>query len=320
MTAPGQADSRLARLQQLLVLAALALAAVWTWWSWGHGAAWVGAGLAVVCFGHAAVLALEFVMVALVHGQDPAPRAGMAALVRAWWHEVRVAPRVFAWRQPFAWRNCPDTVGQGGNPDQPCVLLVHGFVCNRGFWLPWMHALRRRGQAYASVNLEPVFGPIDKYIPLIETAVQRAEHAGGPRPVLVCHSMGGLAARAWLASAPGNPARVARIITLGSPHHGTWLGHFSHVPNGRQMRPGNDWLEDLQRRERAQRPRDTYAAFVCWYSSADNIVFPASTAALPGADNRFLAATPHVGMAFEPAVMEAALALCTQDIRAASPP
>ncbi|MEZ5664146.1 MAG: alpha/beta fold hydrolase [Burkholderiaceae bacterium] len=310
MRATGPSNSALARLQQGLVLVALVLAAGWVGWAWDRGPAWLGAGLAVVFFGHAAVLALEFVLVALVHGHDPAPRAAPLALLKAWWQETHVAPRVFAWRQPFAWRRWPDTVGQDTDPALPCVVLVHGFVCNRGFWLPWMPVLRGRRQAYASVNLEPVFGSIDDYIPLIESAVQDAERAGGPLPVLVCHSMGGLAARAWLASASGNPARVGRIITIGSPHHGTWLGHFSHVPNGRQMRPGNAWLQALQQRERAQRPEGTYAAFVCWYSSADNIVFPASTASLPGADNRFLPATPHVGMAFKSVVMDGTLALC----------
>ena len=302
--------SSLARLQKGLVLGAVFLVLVWALLTWDKGLVWVLGGATLIMLGYALVLALEFVLVACLHRDDPAPRASAPELLSAWWQEVRVAPLVFAWRQPFRWQGLPDTAPAEHPADAPPVVLVHGFVCNRGFWLPWMRQLRERGQVYASVNLEPVFGSIDDYVPLIEAAVARAEAAGGPLPVLVCHSMGGLAARAWLAASASNGRRVSRVITIGSPHHGTWLGQFSHMPNGRQMRIANAWLSDLQKRERALRPLDTYSAFVCWYSSADNIVFPASTATLDGADNRFLPATPHVAMAFHATVMTESLAIC----------
>ena len=49
--------------------------------------------------------------------------------------------------------------------------------------------------------------------------------------------------------------------------------------------------------------------FTCWNSHADNIVFPASTATLAGADNRHVAGVPHVAMAFHPKVMAETLKL-----------
>jgi len=310
-------SSRLARLQQALVMTALGLAAGWAWATWDRGLLWALGGVALILFGYALVLGLQFVLVVSQRGGDPAPKANAFELLAAWWQEVCVAPPVFVWRQPFRWQSLPDTAVGGPGGPAPVVVFVHGFVCNRGFWLPWMARLRERGQAYVSVNLEPVFGSIDDYVPLIEAAVSRAEAAGGMPPVLVCHSMGGLAVRAWMADSASNAARVGRVITIGSPHHGTWLGRFSHLPNGRQMRTNSDWLQALQRREKSVRPQRTYAAFVCWYSSADNIVFPASTATLEGADNRFLAATPHVALAFHPTVVAGSLDLCAS---AANPP
>ena len=44
--------------------------------------------------------------------------------------------------------------------------------------------------------------------------------------------------------------------------------------------------------------------FVCYHSNCDNIVFPASSATLPGADNRSADGLAHVSMAFHPQVME----------------
>ena len=126
--------------------------------------------------------------------------------------------------------------------------------------------------------------------------------------MLVCHSMGGLAARAWLAATPGARSRVHRVITIGSPHHGTWLGQFSHVPNGQQMRRNHAWLITLAAQERAASDAP-YEHFTCWYSNADNIVFPASTAMLPGADNRHVPGVAHVALAFHPRVMRESLAV-----------
>jgi triacylglycerol lipase len=307
---PG--SSQLARLQQSAVSLALLAALGWAVWVWPHSPAGAGAGVALLLCGYALVLAVELVAVARVHGADPAPRPRWADLACAWWQETRTAPRVFAWRQPFLWRRWPDTVVTtrcNSSDARAAVVFVHGFVCNRGFWHPWMRELRRLGMPYASVNLEPVFGSIDEYVPLIEQAVQRAEAMGGMVPQLVCHSMGGLAARAWLAAHAGNSARVQRVLTIGTPHHGTWLGQFSHLPNGRQMCTNSPWLQNLAINEAQHAPTATYAQFVCWYSNTDNVVFPASTATLPGADNRLVQGVAHVAMAFHPRVMRESLAL-----------
>jgi pimeloyl-ACP methyl ester carboxylesterase len=305
-------NSRLATLQQWAVCTALVVAVAWCVTVWPHSPALAWAGVGLLLGGYALVLALELFAVAWVHQSDPAPRPRWTELVGAWWQEVRMAPRVFAWRQPFRWRQWPDTVAAADDKlasEMAAVVFVHGFVCNRGFWHPWMRELRRLGVPYVSVNLEPVFGSIDDYVPLIEAAVRRAETLSAQAPRLVCHSMGGLAARAWLAADAGNAARVQQVLTIGTPHHGTWLGQFSHLPNGRQMRLHNPWLRALATTESQRSPGAPYRQFLCWYSNTDNIVFPASTATLPGADNRLVPGAAHVAMAFHPRVMRESLAV-----------
>jgi hypothetical protein len=81
------------------------------------------------------------------------------------------------------------------------------------------------------------------------------------------------------------------------------------------MQPGCQWLVALEKREQ-ERSTSPYADFVCWYSNTDNIVFPASTATLPGADNRLLEGAAHVAMAFHPTVMAESMML----VRLASAP
>ena len=141
-------------------------------------------------------------------------------------------------------------------------------------------------------------GSIDAYASTVDDAVRRVTQATGLPPVIVAHSMGGLATRAWLRAFSAD-ARVHRVITLGTPHGGTWLGRWSQATNGRQMQQASPWLQQLQLDEPLTRAR----LFTCWYSNCDNIVFPARTAALPGARQRFVAGVAHVEMACDEQVM-----------------
>jgi pimeloyl-ACP methyl ester carboxylesterase len=234
------------------------------------------------------------------------PRPSGADLLRAWWGEVRVAWAVFGWHQPFAADREPDLPGELG---QTGVLLLHGYVCNRGLWAPWQRRLHRLGVPCTALTLEPVFGGIDRYAPAIEAAVRDMTRRPGRPPLLVGHSMGGLAARAWLASLAANAEgdaseRIAGVITIGTPHQGTWTARFGLSTNARQMRLGSAWLAALAVRE----PAGRHARFVCFFGHADNLVFPARMATLAGADNRHLAGVAHLQMVFEPAVFEAVLA------------
>ncbi len=298
----------LARLQQALTLGALllAVACVGLGLRSGHAVGgWAGAGLIVA--GYALVLGLEFALLSRMHGNDPAPKARPAQLWRAWWGEVRSAPRVFCWRQPFRSQRWPDLLPPQAQRRRG-VLLVHGFVCNRGLWNPWLERLHARGVPVVAVNLEPVFGDIDDTLALIEQAVRRLEAATGCAPVVVGHSMGGLALRRWWVEHRGD-ARVHHAITIGTPHHGTWLARFAVSRNARQMQLGSPWLAALAAREPAGRGQ----RFTCFYSHCDNIVFPPSTATLPGADNRHLPGVAHVHMADHPAPWAELLRLLQAD-------
>ena len=308
-------QSTVARMQQALVIGALVASLSWLLWFWGRSGWLAVAGALMILLGYALVLAIEFVAVARINRGDAVPAAKVRALLGAWWQEIRVAPRVFCWQQPFRWRTLPDIniATATGQSQTPAVVFVHGFVCNRGFWLPWMRELMTLKIPYTSVNLEPVFGSIADYVSVIEEAVQRAERLTGLPPVLVCHSMGGLAARAWLAHGSPSAQRVRQVITIGTPHFGTWISRFSRAPNGRQMRQNHEWLGALSVGEIAALATP-YSRYVCWYSNADNIVFPASTAMLPGADNRHVPGVAHVALAFHPRVMRESLAMLASDV------
>nr|WP_145549135.1 alpha/beta fold hydrolase [Variovorax boronicumulans] len=289
----------LARLQRLLCLLLTALALAWLLGFWSSSPLLALAGLALPVLGYGALLACEFALLARQH-DDPAPRPTAAQLLGAWWAELRIGTQVFFWRQPFREHAEPDHMPPGTR--QRGVVFVHGLFCNRGFWAPWMRRARALGLPHVAVSLEPVTGSIDAYVPTIDAAVARLIKATGQPPVLVCHSMGGLAARAWLRT-PGAAARVAHVVTIASPHSGTWMARLGHGKNARQMERDSHWLAQLARDETDAAP----VPFTCWYSNCDNVVFPVSTAARDGADNRFLPGQAHVALAFHERVVHESL-------------
>lgn len=300
-----QSHSTLARLQQALTLSISFCALAWLAWYWRTSPLLATVGFVAIALAYSGFLAVEFVALRLVGGDAFVPRPTWRELAHAWLRETLVAPQVFCWRQPFRWREVPDQLEAApSQPAQRGAVFIHGFVCNRGFWTPWLKELRAGGHCFVAVNLEPVFGSIDEYVPIVEQAVRRVTEATGMPPVLICHSMGGLAARAWLRASSAD-ARVHHIITIGSPHRGTWLARLSHMKNGRQMRQQSQWLRQL---EQGGSDEKRNARFTCWYSNCDNIAFPVSTATLPGADNRLVRGAAHVELGFHPRVMAESLA------------
>ena len=286
-----------ARVQQATTLGALLLAVLWVKWCLEAGRpGWAVAGAAVILWGYALVLAIEFVFVYFAHGNDPAPRATPTQLLGAWWGEVRWAQKVFCWRQPFRSRRWPDRLPSGAQQQEGSrgVLLVHGFLCNRGIWNTWLARLTHGEVPFLAVNLEPIFGSINDYVAIIEAAVRRLEEHTGLPPIAVGHSMGGIALRRWWAE-KGNGERLHHAITIAAPHQGTWIARFAVTRNMLQMRRHSGWLQTLAAREGAHIGR-----LKCFYGHCDNIVFPASTATLPGADKQHLPAVAHVHMVDTP--------------------
>jgi pimeloyl-ACP methyl ester carboxylesterase len=295
----------LAALQRLIILSISAAALGWLLYFSRTSPVLAFSGFMAIALGYSAFLAIEFILVRQLNKGDPVPQPTWRELFSAWLGETVTAPRVFCWRQPFRANAVPDQLGPPAQVQgRRGVVFVHGFFCNRGIWTPWLKQLQGRGHAFVAINLEPLLGSIDEYAPQIEQAVRRVTQATGQPPLLVCHSMGGLAARAWLKLMKAD-LRVCHVVTIGTPHRGTWLARFGHGLNGRQMRLLSDWHAQLDH----GMPAGRHARFTCWYSNCDNIVFPASTATLPGACNRLVRGAAHVQLAFVPQVMQATLAL-----------
>ena len=264
---------------------------------------------AAATFALAAVLSITSLIVAvsygfsLIYARAPARAPGRAPDL-ARWQACRAA--MLEWLatlalvfviQPFERRWMGPEAKERGDPERPPLLLVHGYLCNRGFWWWLRRRLRAQGRCVATINLEPPLGSIERLAERLDARVRAlVAETGAEKIVLVGHSMGGLAARAYLRRHGG--ARVAKLITLGTPHHGTQLARIGLGRNAREMVPGSAWIRELA--EAAPLP---VPALSVW-SARDNYIMPQDSSRLAGARETMLPALGHLAMAFSPKILQ----------------
>ncbi|MFD2365881.1 esterase/lipase family protein [Pseudoduganella sp. GCM10020061] len=190
----------------------------------------------------------------------------------------------------------------------PPVLLLHGYGCNSGYWAHLQPLLDARGISHAGLDLEPTLAGIDEFVPLVARRVEELRAAtGAQRVILVAHSMGGLVGRAYL-RAHGSGA-VARLITLGTPHHGTALAAFAPGRNAAQMcrspRTGeeSDWLRALA----ASETPAMRALVTSLMTHHDNIIAPQTSSVLEGARTIEFGGVGHVAMGRDRAILSCVL-------------
>lgn len=292
----------IARLQRWLLAGQALLGAVLAGWLAGTGRTTVPAavliGIVAPLALHASILTADFAIAWAARGERPpdGPRHGFAKSLRAWLgaylREIVDSTRTFSFAQPLL----ASRAFASGVPvdDRLPVLLIHGYFCNRALWRPMAARLVAAGHAVDAVDLEPPFASIDDYAPRIARAVEALrERTGAARVALVGHSMGGLAARAYL-RARGDDA-IACVVTLGTPHRGTVHATLGRGRNVRQMRRDSDWLHALA----ADEPPQRLAKFTVVLSWQDNIVAPQAIQTLPGARTVMLHGLGHVSLAYD---------------------
>ena len=219
------------------------------------------------------------------------------------WRECQCFTRV-------EWRMCLEPFWPMRNIEEPGaerkarpVLLLHGVACNRAIWRPLLERLRAAGFGpVRAIDLEPLFCDLDAHVIEVQRALRQLQfRSGGQSVSIVAHSMGGLVARSLLRH--HGAGLVERLVTIGTPHHGTRLARWLPMPALRQMRPDSAWLQRLN-----ADPASTSVPLLCIYSLEDNLVAPADSAALAGARCQALRAIGHLEMLQANVVLERVLA------------
>lgn len=265
----------------------------WTWTAIagvvvGAAVAW-RASHALTSFGVAALLRAR-------DGRRDAPRSAWYAVMS----ECLARLISYNWSQPFPGLAMPgEPVGtQDGIP----VVLVHGYFSNRGMWVRFrerLHAAQIAGIGpIHAVDLGPPFWGIDAFAKTLRARLDAiAASSGYTSCIVIAHSMGGLVTRRMMATY--GAARVAQLITLGTPHHGTRMAWFGLGRCVREMRPNSAWLQQLAADESQ---RAATVPCLSLYTRNDDLVYPPESAALPWATNVAVDGVGHVALLFDEGV------------------
>ena len=163
------------------------------------------------------------------------------------------------------------------------VLLVPGYGGSAGSLRVLADALRDSGRRVAVVDLPgDGTGDLRAQAGALRAAADAALAGGAPSVDVIGYSAGGVVTRIWAADL-GGAAVARRIVTLGSPHHGTSVAELAVglAPSAcplacRQLVPGSDLLDGLP-----EAPRGP--VWTSLWTAQDETVTPPQSAVLDGA-------------------------------------
>lgn len=181
------------------------------------------------------------------------------------------------------------------------VMLVHGYGANSAsmMFLQWM--LKRMG--WANVYVISYTPPTANARGLAQQVADKAKQimaaCDSDRINIVCHSMGGVLTRYALINLDLD-GKVDRIVTLGSPHHGSRVaGLVPAMGSAAQMRHDSPFIKEVG--ADGDTPGD--ARFYSIWSEFDNFVLPVRSAVITGnARNIHVPYLGHCSLLYSPRV------------------
>lgn len=180
------------------------------------------------------------------------------------------------------------------------TVLVPGFGDDSTVLQGLARFLQRQGLAAYAISPQPSDGAVA----LEELAQQLADAIGQRFPAdvklnLVGFSMGGLICRSYVQQC-GGVARTERLITIATPHQGTWTAYTYNRPACIQMRPGSDFLtalnRDLTDLERLQ--------FTSIWTPFDMTIVPATSSYLPVGEMAPVLSPFHATLLLDPRILQ----------------
>jgi triacylglycerol lipase len=168
------------------------------------------------------------------------------------------------------------------------VILVPGYGGSTSSLDPLASTLRREGKQVQVLDLpDRGTGDLDAQARALADAASALHDQGAESVDVVGYSAGGVVARLWVRD-HGGASLARRVITLGSPHHGTDLAGLagsllpSQCPTAcQQLQPGSTLLSALN--DGDETPAGP--SFVSIWTTRDNVVLPPNSAHLDGALN-----------------------------------
>ena len=168
------------------------------------------------------------------------------------------------------------------------IVFVHGLGGNRGtmFFLRSFLQLHGHSRMYAFGYED---GTIEGHAADLKTYIKQVlETTGEPRVDVVAHSLGGVISR-YAIQRLGMAKKVRTLVTMATPHQGTWSAHYANTTLTLPLRPDSALMKDLNADSLKKFP----TRFVCIYSDRDMYIVPKEMMTHPDAENIFVPDVAH---------------------------
>jgi len=172
------------------------------------------------------------------------------------------------------------------------VLLIHGLYDTGSIFKKLVKDLSGQGHPCLVPSLHPNDGRhgIADLASKLEVMVNEAFDPTEPFAV-IGFSMGCLISRYYLHRMHAFH-RTKAFFAISGPHRGTWLAYLHRGQGAREMRPGSDFLKDLDAIDETALEYPTYS----YWTPLDLMIIPPSSSKMPSATDRIVWAAHHAMM------------------------
>lgn len=175
------------------------------------------------------------------------------------------------------------------------ILLVPGYAEPSWYFMYGLYKdLKQAGWQVEGINLFPNFASAEEQAAKVKLRVEEMKKRLGVDKVnLVVHSFGGLISRYYIQELGGLQS-VERLITIATPHHGTYAAYLGPGASADQMQPGSEFLKKLNANGFAYPP----IKYTSIWTNLDEIVVPPKNSIMPDSNVRYVPWTGHLTVMF----------------------
>lgn len=175
------------------------------------------------------------------------------------------------------------------------VLLVPGYAEPSWYFMYGIYRdLKKAGYTVEGINLFPNFASAEEQALKVKAKAEAMmKHYGSAKIHLVVHSFGGLISRYYIQNL-GGTAVVDQLVTIATPHLGTYAAFLGPGESAVQLRPESDFLKKLNAQGFAYPP----VKYTSIWSNLDEIVLPPKHSIMPDSQVFYVPWTGHLTIMF----------------------
>lgn len=175
------------------------------------------------------------------------------------------------------------------------VLLVPGYAEPSWYFMYGLYKdIKKAGYPVEGINLFPNFASAAEQAAKVKQRVEEIKQRLGVNKVnLVVHSFGGLISRYYIQNLGGTDS-VKNLVTITTPHLGTYAAYAGPGSSANEMRPESDFLKTLNANGFAYEP----VKYTSIWTNTDEIVLPPKNAIMPESTVHYVPWTGHLTVMF----------------------